>query len=218
MRQPDQKVLELETVVARIRELRSRGPAERATLTAISGIDGSGKGYLASRMLAGLRADGIRAVLLGSDGWLNLPAIRFSKDHPAEHFYSHALRFDEMFSRLVFPLRDHRSIRVEADFAEETADSYRQQLYEFSNVEVILLEGIYLLKRAFQDYYDYAVWIDCGFETALERAIARGQEGMAAAETIKAYRTIYFPAQEIHFERDQPREAATAIINNDPRL
>jgi uridine kinase len=169
-------------------------------------------------MLAGLRADGIRAVLLGSDGWLNLPAIRFSKDHPAEHFYSHALRFDEMFSRLVFPLRDHRSIRVEADFAEETADSYRQQLYEFSNVEVILLEGIYLLKRAFQDYYDYSVWIDCGFETALERAIARGQEGMAAAETIKAYRTIYFPAQEIHFERDQPREAATAIINNDPRL
>jgi len=33
-----------------------------------------------------------------------------------------------------------------------------------------------------------------------------------------AYRTIYFPAQLIHFERDRPREAATAIINNDPRL
>jgi hypothetical protein len=29
---------------------------------------------------------------------------------------------------------------------------------------------------------------------------------------------IYFPAQEIHFQRYQPRVAANTIINNDPRL
>ena len=76
----------------------------------------------------------------------------------------------------------------------------------------------YLLKRAFQDYYDLSVWIDCTFETALERAIARGQEGLPAAATITAYRTIYFPAQEIHLDRDDPQGAATARLDNDPRL
>ena len=35
-------------------------------------------------------------------------------------------------------------------------------------------------------------------------------------ETIRAYRTIYFPAQEIHFQRD--RAGATLIVNNDARL
>jgi hypothetical protein len=29
---------------------------------------------------------------------------------------------------------------------------------------------------------------------------------------------IYFPAQEIHFERDVPRSAAEVILRNDPRL
>ena len=209
---------DLDDVVGRIIKVRGRESAGRATLIAITGIDGSGKGYLASGMLAALQAKGIHAALLGIDGWLNLPAVRFGQDNSAEHFYLHALRFEEMFSQLVFPLRENRSIRLEADYAEETAASYRKHLYEFSDVEVILLEGIYLLKRPFQGHYDMSVWIDCSFETALERAIERGQEGLAADETVKAYRTIYFPAQAIHFKRDHPREAASTIINNDPRL
>jgi uridine kinase len=52
----------------------------------------------------------------------------------------------------------------------------------------------------------------------LERALARGQEGLPPGETIHAYKTIYFPAQAIHFARDNPKTAAGAIIPNDQRL
>jgi len=74
------------------------------------------------------------------------------------------------------------------------------------------------LKRSLQRNYDLAIWIECSFETALERAIARAQEGLPPDDTIQAYRKIYFPAQEIHFERDGPRSAASIILRNDPRL
>ena len=74
------------------------------------------------------------------------------------------------------------------------------------------------MKPEFRPYYDLSVWIDCTFATALERAIARGQEGLPPAATIRAFETIYFPAQRIHFERDDPRQAATLIFANDPRL
>ncbi|MEQ8972980.1 MAG: hypothetical protein RIE73_21575 [Coleofasciculus sp. C1-SOL-03] len=60
--------------------------------------------------------------------------------------------------------------------------------------------------------------IDCSFETALERAITRSQEGLSPSETIQAYQAIYFPAQKIHFELDRPQRSAIARINNDPRL
>jgi hypothetical protein len=46
----------------------------------------------------------------------------------------------------------------------------------------------------------------------------RGQEGLLRDATIEASRTIYFPAQQIHFARDDPCGAATAIVTNDPRL
>jgi len=212
------RMVSIQVVIDKILETRRQVPAQRSLLVAVSGIDGSGKGYLTTKIVEALQARGVRVAGINIDGWLNLPHIRFNPANPAEHFYLHAIRFDEMFAQLVLPLRDHRSLRVDVDFAEETATEYRRHLYEFEDIEVILLEGIYLLKRAFQVYYDLSVWIDCSFETALERAIARGQENLPPAATVNAYHTIYFPAQEIHFVRDDPRGAATAVVNNDPRL
>jgi uridine kinase len=205
----------IENVVEKILDARGRIPAARSLLVAVSGIDGSGKGYVTARLVAALKARGVRAAGINIDGWLNLPAVRFDPRNPAEHFYLHAIRFDDMFAQLVLPLRDHRSVRVEVDFAEETATAFRRQRYELQDIDVVVLEGIYLLKRAFQAYYDLSLWLDCSLETALERALARGQEGLPPADTIKAYRTIYFPAQEIHFQRDDPQGAATMIVNND---
>jgi uridine kinase len=49
----------------------------------------------------------------------------------------------------------------------------------------------------------------------LARAIDRAQEGLSAAKTIAAYETIYFPAQRIHLSRDNPRENADLVFEND---
>jgi uridine kinase len=160
----------------------------------------------------------MRVAAINIDGWLNLPDKRFSPSNPAEHFYLHAIRFEEMFAQVVLPLRDRRSLRIEADYVEETAQEYRRHTYAFEDIDIILLEGIYLLKRAWQAYYDLSIWIECSVETALERAIARAQEGLPPEETVCAYRTIYFPAQDVHFQRDRPKSAATVIVNNDARL
>ena len=62
--------------------------------------------------------------------------------------------------------------------------------------------------------YDFRLWIDCSFETALERAIARSQEGLAPSATIAAYERIYFPAERVHIERDAPRDAADLVYAN----
>ncbi len=210
--------MNLDAAFEAILAARRRVPARRAALVAVSGIDASGKGYVAERLAARLEAAGLRVALTGLDGWLNLPPVRFDPAHPAEHFYRHAFRFDEMFQRLILPLRDRRSIRLEADFTEETASAYRKHVYDFEEVDVVLLEGIYLLRHDFLPRYDLAIWIDCTFETAIERAIARGQEGLPPDETVRAFQTIYLPAQEIHFARDDPKATADLVVANDPRL
>lgn len=205
---------DVRAVTDRLLKVRASVPRERAALVAVSGIDGCGKGWLTRKIVDDLPALGINAAIINIDGWLNLPAKRFSDTNPAEHFYLHAIRFEEMFAQLVLPLREARSIRVETDFAEETATTYRKQLYKFTDVDIIVLEGIYLLKQAFRNYYDLSIWIDCSCAKALERALARGQEGLPQADAIRAYETIYFPAQDIHFQRDNPQKAAEIIVDN----
>jgi uridine kinase len=208
----------LHSTEASILGARAAVPPTRGLLVGLTGIDGSGKGFVARLLVESLRERGLNTVSINIDGWLNLPAQRFSARTPALHFYKHAIRFDEMFDQLVLPLKHKRSHRVLADLAEETATAFRPELYEFQDVDIIVLEGIYLLKRAYRAYFDVCFWIDCTFRTALERAIARAQEGLGPHETRRAYHTIYFPAQRIHFRRDHPRETATGLITNDPRL
>ena len=206
----------LEAVVERVQALRERVPASRSLLVALTGIDASGKGYVAARLGERLEAAGLRTAVIGVDGWLDLPHVRFDPRDPGEHFYRHALRFDELFGQVVFPLCAARSIHVELDQVEETSTRSHRRRIEHHDRDVLLLEGIFLLKREFQDgRYDLAVWIECSFETALERALARCQECLAPEETLHAYRTIYFPAQELHLERDRPRAGADLVLLND---
>jgi len=158
---------------------------------------------------------GIKPGVISVDGWLNLPHVRFQRRNVAKHFYESAIRFDEMFKRVILPLRDTRSINVESDFAEETATTFRKHRYDFRKIDIVILEGIFLLKPAYRHHFDLTIWIDCSLATALRRAITRCQENLPPRETEHAFETIYFPAQRIHFARDNPQGAADFIIRND---
>ena len=205
----------IDEVIRIILARRASIPESRSLLVGLSGIDGSGKGFLAGQIEARLAQHAVAAAILNVDGWLNLPEKRFSQSAPAENFYENAIRFDEFFSQLVMPLRNGRSVHLEADFAEETGNQYRKHTYDFKNVGVIVVEGIFLFKPQYRQFFDLAIWIDCSFPTALARAVARAQEGLSPANTIAAYETIYFPAQTIHLSKDRPRENADLIFEND---
>jgi uridine kinase len=142
-------VSSLDSAIETIVDTRRRVSADRCALVSISGIDASGKGYLTAKMAAALQTLGFRVANINIDGWLNLPHVRFDNSNPAEHFYFRAIRFEEMFRELIFPLRDRGSLTIEMDYAEETSTEYRKHLCVYVDIDIILLEGIFLLKRAF---------------------------------------------------------------------
>jgi len=207
---------DIRAVVERIAEARTRVSAEHSVLVAVSGIDASGKGFVTARIADALRERALRVAAINVDGWLNLRDRRFSAVAPGAHYYRNAIRFDTLFAELILPLRERRSHRVEVNHTEETATAYQRRVHAYDDIDVIVLEGIFLLKPELRGYYDLSVWIECGFATALARAVPRAQEGLSPQDTIRVYETTYFPAQRIHFARDDPRRAATLIVDNDP--
>lgn len=153
----------VDDAVALILGRRAATSARRALLVAVSGIDGSGKGHITAAVAAQLARHLPGVVSINIDGWLHLPQRRFSQERPAEHFYEQGIRFQEMFQQLVLPLKEQRSLRLEADLSDATnLPEYRRHVYEFDEVRVILLEGIFLLKRAFRDC---STWREMPHET-----------------------------------------------------
>src|SRR5690242_4976598 len=123
----------IEQASAAILALSGTLSAHRSVLVAISGIDGSGKGFVASKIAAHLQSH-VPTAIINIDGWLNLSNRRFELANPSQNFYEHAIRLDEMFRRLVRPLKQIRSDRLVADFTEETASEYRTHTYEINAV------------------------------------------------------------------------------------
>jgi len=205
---------QLDFLASKIVAKRAERSTEQAVLVGISGIDAGGKGFITEKIAQRLQQSGWRVATINADDWLNLPEVCLSRHKPAEHFYKHAMRFDEMFDRLIVPLKENRAVSFVADCADAKGNR-RNHRYDFRNIHIVLLEGIFLFKPAYRLHFDLTAWVDCSFATALKHAITRCQEGLSPAETIRAFSTIYFPAQRIHFRRDNPQVAADFIIGND---
>ena len=119
-----------------------------------------------------------------------------------------------MFERLILPLKESRSVKLTADYTEEIARKFRKHEYFYEDVDIILLEGIFLFKNEFKEYFDAKFWIECFFEIALRRAVERAQENLSPADTVKTYASVYFPAQRIHLRYDNPQNSADLIWFN----
>jgi uridine kinase len=204
---------DLEALTGAVLETMAR-IAPRRALVAISGIDGAGKGTIAARVERELAACGKRAALIHLDPWHRPQRVRFADDDPGGHFYRHAFRWQELFERLVDPLVEAGSVDIEAEALDLPSDLLIPTRHAFRDVDVVLLEGIFLLQRPLVDRYDLRVWIDCPYDIALARAIARNQEGLAPHQIVADYRRIYFPAEQHHIARDDPRGAADLVVDN----
>ena len=95
------------------------------------------------------------------------------------------------------------------------ADVYFPLVYDFRNIDILLLEGIFLLKQEYLSFYDLKIWVDCSFETGLKRAIQRNAENLDVQRLIRDYNTFYYPAQQYHFRKDDPKGKADLIFNNE---
>ncbi|BAZ36576.1 uridine kinase (plasmid) [Calothrix sp. NIES-4101] len=200
-----------------ILQKQSELSVNRGFLVAVSGIDGSGKGYITEKLITALNEQSINAISINLDAWHKLPTERFSSENPALHFYHHAFHFDALFQQLILPLQSQRMINL-TTVLTGIAGIPQTYHYQFKNVDVIILEGIFLLKRSLQHFYDFQIWIDCSFETALERAIQRNQEGISLEQIIEDYQKIYFPAQKAHLAIDNPKSSADVIYINDAKF
>src|SRR6266536_5212723 len=137
--------LSLDDLEKRIVAMRRAVLFNRALLIGISGIDASGKGFITEKIAQRLQEAGWRVATINADDWLNLPEVCLSRHKPAEHFYTHGMRFDEMFDRLIGPLKKNRAISFVADCVDPKGNR-RKHRYEFRKIDIVLLEGIFLFK------------------------------------------------------------------------
>lgn len=184
----------------------------------VSGIDASGKGYTAKVLQEKLENMGYKVANINIDPWQNPIPIRLRKKNAAENVYENIFRWDQFFDQLIFPLQKNKSIYLKTEGIRSDADIYFPLIYDHKDIDILLIEGILLFKKKYLIHYDYKIWVDCSFETGLQRAIHRNIEKLDEERLIHDYDVFYYAAQRLHFDKDDPQRSADIIFYNDTVL
>jgi uridine kinase len=190
---------------------------QRLFTVAISGIDASGKGYITKLIQDGLEARGHKVANINIDPWQNPLLVRLQKKNAAENFYNNVFRWEEFFNQLIIPLQQAKGIELQTSLIHTDADQYYSHAYCYENLDILLIEGIFLFQEKYVSCYDYKIWIECSFETGLKRAIKRNIEKLDEKRLVNDYHTYYYAAQHIHFQSDKPKQLADLVFNNESK-
>jgi uridine kinase len=183
----------------------------------IDGIDASGKTYLANELTAFLTKTRYSILHASIDGFHNPRRIRHQRgSYSPEGYYFDSFNYELLKKSLLEPLspKGNRAYRLKAfDFKTET--EIQSDELRATNDNILIFEGVFLLRREIEHYWDLKIFVDIDFKTSIKRAIERDLYLFGSEEEIlKKYQERYIPGQKIYFELENPKEKADIIIDN----
>ncbi|MCK5818946.1 MAG: uridine kinase [Psychromonas sp.] len=196
-----------------LRSLHIKKESDKPLIVAISGIEGGGKKKLAVKTEELLELEGIRVALVRGVDWESPKDVRFNVMNSPEEYYLHAYRYDEMFEELIIPLKLFGEIKIKITLDEVI--SPRVIDYNFRDIDIIIIEGVYLLQAAYIDFYDYTCWIQSDFNTAYHNLQSSNNIKDYEKVLINLFKRLLKPAAQYHIYTDDPQGIAKSVFMND---
>ena len=190
---------------------------EEPLRVAIDGIDTAGKTTLANELADVLAEKGCPIVRASIDGFHRPRAERYARgaDSP-EGYYLDSFNHAALIACLLEPLGPGGSRLICTSAFDFHTDRPRQTPWQSAPPGCILLfDGVFLLRPELRPYWDFSIFVEIDYETALQRALVRDLALFGeAAEVERRYRQRYIPGQQLYFEEARPREHANLIVDN----
>lgn len=167
-------------------------------LIAIDGPGGSGKTTLAKE----LREYIPNPVIIHMDDFYKPKELRQqSKSETGGYFDWQRLERD-----ILSPFADNQILKYQKyDWQKD-----RLTEWEFiSKSSNLIIEGVYSTRKELAHYYNLKVWMDCPYETRLERGIKR--DGIDMKEY---WQNVWMKQENEYYEKHQPQLSADVIIKN----
>lgn len=184
---------------------------------AIDGVDGAGKTTLADELVPLINVAGRSVIRASIDGFHKPKAQRYRRgpDSP-EGYFLDSFEYEDLKTMLLDPLGPGGGDRYRtAVFDFRTDEPVKAPLRTAKPAEILLFDGVFLMRPELEGSWDLTIWVDAPFEVAVERAINRdAPHGAEATEIRGRYDRRYVPGQRIYFERCQPAERADVFLSN----
>jgi uridine kinase len=204
-------------VVDRLADLVNSLHRGRPLRVAIDGPDAAGKTFLADEISEALADRGRPTIRASIDGFHRPRVERYRRgpDSP-EGYYEDSFDYPALRRVLLDPLGPggSRAYQTRA-FDYRTDMPEHVQVLQASDEDVLLFDGVFLLRPELADVWDYRIFVSASFEETLRRARVRDSPLLGSADEVeRRYRRRYIPGQKRYFAVARPTDIADVIVEN----
>jgi uridine kinase len=187
---------------------------------AVDGIDAAGKTTLANELTDLLQSMARTVIRSSIDNFHNPRNMRYQRgsDSP-QGYYLDAFDYAGLQAALFQPLGPggNRCYRT-ANFDFKTDHPVEITEKTAGLKDILLFDGVFLLRPELSSAWDFSIFVDVIFETALQRALRRDSPLFGSPQAVlDRYQKRYLPAQHHYLKTCSPKDRADVVIdNNDP--
>lgn len=180
----------------------------------IDGLGGAGKSTICETLCTELSNYGYQVILLHIDELITKRNVRYNSQYPEwQCYYDLQWRFD-YFRNIVERIKSAEESEIDIEIYNKNNDDYMIQKELLGDKTLILVEGIFLQRKEYNQIFDYMIYIDVPEEVRLQRVLGRDTYIGSDKEITEKYENRYFPAERKYVEEYSPREKADYIIFN----
>lgn len=196
-------------LIHQIKDGYEKHTENRPYVVAIDGLSGAGKTTLVNELKETL--DNI--VIIHIDDHIVVKSKRYDTGQE-QWFEYYQLQWDTEF------LREHLFQKIQQNissltlpFYQSDEDTHINKTINLSTNNIVIIEGVFLLREEWKHFYDYIVFLDCPKEVRYKRVLQRDQYIGSIDERLKKYKTRYWVAEEYYIKIQNPFGLAHYIHN-----
>ena len=169
-------------------------------LVAIDGLGGSGKSTLARLLKQQLKAIGWTVAVVKHDDFY-LPSNQ--RESQQIGMIGSDFDWERLRDQVLVPIREGRH----ADYQRyDWETDVLAEWHTISAANVVIVEGVYTIRRELIFLYDLKIWVECPRAIRLARGIARDGEKARAIWD-------WMPKEDYYVKTHLPREKADLFVN-----
>ncbi|MDN7240236.1 AAA family ATPase [Planococcus sp. N028] len=165
----------------------------RPYIVGIDGLSGSGKTTLTKELERQLIYRSLKVQLFHLDDYVVGRSKRYLTGYPEWYEY-YALQWDI------------------ANLSAELFGKLQQGKKKIAPDTIVLIEGVFLQRTEWQDFYDFFLYVDCPRELRYERTLRRSGDPGNLGERRALYSRRYWPGEDHYLSVEQPQEKADLIV------